>query len=76
MTCNIFSVIRFSHENSSHYEQNDGFNFRYNDATLKRRDSQILGVYRDILRDVTKYILVFSFFHVFFVSVESDLKLL
>ena len=36
-----------------------------NASRLKYRDSQILGVCRDILRGVTKYILVFSFFLVF-----------
>ena len=32
MTYETFSVTRFSHENLSDDEQNDGINFRYTDA--------------------------------------------
>ena len=44
-----------------------------NASGLQCPDSQILMVYHDIIRDVTKYILVIPFFLVLF-SVKSDLK--
>ena len=35
MSYNIFSVLRFSHENSSDYEQNDWLNCLYTDTSFK-----------------------------------------
>ena len=67
----VLSVIRFSHENPSDYDEDDRLNSLYTDTTfkcelLKMLRFTILGVYRDILHEATECILIFSFFLVFF----------
>ena len=78
MMYNIFSVIHFlTRIDRIMDKMTDSILYILTPATnasgLQCPDSQILMVYHDIIRDVTKYILVIPFFLVLF-SVKSDLN--
>ena len=77
MTFNTFSVIRSSRENLWDYEQNDGFDFRYTDATFKFKMPEFtnyLGLSRYIPVTSPTLFWYFRSFSNFFVVEVSDLK--
>ena len=83
MMYHIFSVIGFSHENLSDYEQNDGLNFRYTDATFKCKSLKIPRLkkkkYKEIKKKKKKNIVaslsgLWCFRFSSFFSVNCDLK--
>lgn len=69
VTCNIFSVIRLSHEHRLKNEMTDSISYNLTPPLNASRLTEIhkfSGLVVIILCDVTKYTLIFSFFLVFF----------